>query len=491
MKGWAMENELDYFLKKAYDKWGERNYLFEKKSGSFVPITFKEFIDKVGYFSRYLLDKGYEGKFIGIYGKNSVNWMLCDVAIMGYVGSSVGLSKDLSYENLYYCIKKAELSLLIYDEEKETVVEKLKKDFPDINFLCMQKELEGCILEGKKNDSGLTPMPRGNKLPAKVVFTSGTTSFPKAVLLSTQNIFSGWRALAKRVPFGEKDRCYLFLPLNHTYGAIYNFLYSLIFGFEIYLCGNLSEMAQEMMQTKPTIFSGVPIIYERLYAGALAAGISLKTLMGGEMKYLFCGGARLSKELRESYVREGMLMMNAYGLSETSSTFCIDYPGETDLESVGTLDEYIDAKVIDPDEEGYGELAAKGDCIFLGYLKDEEATRAAFNEDGYFLTGDIGCIRNNKVYIKGRKDAKIVLPNGEKVLVKEIEGRVKSLNENVVTVKPYVRNNQLHVDIYVKDESLTCNVKLWEKLIEEFNNKATKYERIGSFEVKNSAGLLK
>ena len=73
------------------------------------------------------MDKGYEGKFIGIYGKNSVNWMLCDVAIMGYVGSSVGLSKDLSYENLYYCIKKAELSLLIYDEEKETVVEKLKK----------------------------------------------------------------------------------------------------------------------------------------------------------------------------------------------------------------------------------------------------------------------------------------------------------------------------------------------------------------------------
>jgi long-subunit acyl-CoA synthetase (AMP-forming) len=147
--------------------------------------------------------------------------------------------------------------------------------------------------------------------------------------------------------------------------------------------------------------------------------------------------------------------------------------------------------VIDPDEEGYGELAAKGDCIFLGYLKDEEATRAAFNEDGYFLTGDIGCIRNNKVYIKGRKDAKIVLPNGEKVLVKEIEGRVKSLNENIVTVKPYVRNNQLHVDIYVKDESLINNVKLWEKLIGEFNNRATKYERIGSFEVKNSAGLLK
>ena len=169
------------------------------------------------------------------------------------------------------------------------------------------------------------------------------------------------------------------------------------------------------------------------------------------MKYLFCGGAKLYPEVRNAYKEAGMYMMNAYALSETSSGFSIDYPGEEDMESVGTVFEDIDVVVLDPDEDGYGELAVKGDNIFIGYFNDEEATKAAFNEDGYFLTGDIGTVRNNKVYLRGRKDSQITLLNGENISVKRIEERVKEIHPCIVSVKPYMRDGQLCADIYVKD----------------------------------------
>ncbi len=487
-----MTNQLQSFLQQAYEKWGERDYLFEKKNDVFSPVTFASFIEQVNWLGTYLTRKGFQDQNIGIYGPNSVEWMIADIAIMCYVGCSVGLSKDWSYDNVVYAIKKCELSCLIYDERQVEFVEKLRKEFPQVTFISMQKDFAGCLKEGEKLCDGLFMIePKSDDVPAKVVFTSGTTSFPKAVLLSIRNVFSGWRSLRRRVPFGAQDRCYLFLPLNHTYGSIYNFIYSLVFGYEVYLAGSISDMAQEMMEVHPTIFSGVPVIYMRFYEAAKDSGVGLQTLFGGRMKYLFCGGAKLDPHVRDAYRAEGMYMMNAYALSETSSAFSIDYPNEEDMESVGTLFEDIDAVVFDPDEEGYGELAVKGDNVFQGYFHDDEATKAAFSEDGYFLTGDIGCIRDGKVYLKGRKDTRLTLPNGENVSAKMLEQRVCGLHESVSAAKVYVRNDKLTVDIYVKDRELLNDQDMWEKLVEELNSKVSRYERIGMFNLYSSEKLLK
>ena len=487
-----MSNQLEKVLREDYEKWGSRNYLYEKKDGVFVPITFAGFIEKVNYLAAYLNARGLYGKNIGIYGPNSIEWMISDVSIMCYVGCSVGFNKDWSYDNVVYSIDKSELACLIYDERQGEIIDRLKKEYPDMAFISVQKDFENCIAEGKAMTEGLFTVPaRPDDVPAKVVFTSGTTSFPKAVLLSVGNVFSGWRSLGRRVPVGVDDICYLFLPLNHTYGSIYNFIYSLVFGFEIYLAGSISEMAQEMMQIHPTIFSAVPIIYMRFYDASVSGGISLATLFGGRMKYLFCGGAKLYPEVRNAYKEAGMYMMNAYALSETSSGFSIDYPGEEDMESVGTVFEDIDVVVLDPDEDGYGELAVKGDNIFIGYFNDEEATKAAFNEDGYFLTGDIGTVRNNKVYLRGRKDSQITLLNGENISVKRIEERVKEIHPCIVSVKPYMRDGQLCADIYVKDSEAPSDPGEWDRLVEDLNSNISRYERIQQYNIYSSTRLLK
>ncbi len=186
-----------------------------------------------------------------------------------------------------------------------------------------------------------------------------------------------------------------------------------------------------------------------------------------------------------------MYMMNAYALSETSSGFSIDYPGEEDMESVGTVFEDIDVVVLDPDEDGYGELAVKGDNIFIGYFNDEEATKAAFNEDGYFLTGDIGTVRNNKVYLRGRKDSQITLLNGENISVKRIEERVKEIHPCIVSVKPYMRDGQLCADIYVKDREAPSDPGEWDRLVDDLNSNISRYERIQQYNIYSSTRLLK
>ena len=487
-----MSNTLEQYLKDDLEKWGSREYLHEKKENGYETVTFAEFIEKVNYFAAYLNDKGFNDKNIGIYGPNSIPWMISEISIMCYTGLAVGFSKDWSYDNIVYSVKKCELDCLIYDERQEEFVSQLKEEFPDLTYISIQNDFDRCVEEGKKLSKGLfTLTPRPEDTPAKVVFTSGTTSFPKAVLLSIKNVFSGWRSLARRIDAGADDVCYLFLPLNHTYGSIYNFIYSLVFGFQVYLTYKIPEMAQEMMEIHPTIFCGVPLVYMRFYEASRTMGIPLKTLLGGRMKFLYCGGAKLTAEVRQAYVDQGMYMMNAYALSETSSGFSIDYPGEEDLESVGTLLEDIDAKVIDPDEDGYGELAAKGDYIFCGYMNDEEATKAAFTDDGYFLTGDVGCIRNNKVYLRGRKDTRITLSNGENVSVKMLEERIIKLHESVAAAKVYIRNDELCTDIYIKDKSILADESLWSSLIEKLNESVSKFERRGKYNLYGAENLLK
>ncbi|SCW26973.1 Long-chain acyl-CoA synthetase (AMP-forming) [Ruminococcaceae bacterium YRB3002] len=484
-----MNNQLNDFLVDDYKKWGSRPYLHEFCDGGFKTETFGGYIEDINYLASYLLSKGYKGKSIGIYSPNSIPWCIFDIAVMNYVGISVGLSKEWTSDNLVYAIDKCDIVCLFYGKVLEDKVNAVKDRFPGTEFVCIEDEWDNCIARGKELTEELFSLePQDPDVPAKIVFTSGTTSFPKAVMLSINNVFSGYKSLGRRVQIEPEDICYLFLPLNHTYGSIYNFIYSLVYGYEIYLARDTSKMAQEIMTIRPTVFSAVPLVYMKFYEGARAMGISLKQILGGRMKYTFCGGARLAPEIRDQYMAEGFYLMNAYALSETSSGFSIDYPGDEILDSVGTLFEDVDACVKDPDEDGWGELAIKGDNIFKGYYKDDEATKAVFSDDGYFLTGDIGKIENNHVYVRGRKDTRITLINGENISTSLISERVKSLSDKVVHVKVYIQNEYLTCDIYIESDALDLD---WDALIEDLNGRVPKYERIMRYNIRDKRELLK
>lgn len=481
-----MTNELNEFLKEDYSKWGEREYLEEFGTGK--KVTFAAFIEKVNYLAQWFIDNGYKDKNIGIFSPNSIAWMITDIAVMNYVGMAVGLSKDWVGENLIYAIDKCDIACLLYGKANEAVVDSVRDKFPSIRFICIEEEFDQMIEEGKASSAGLFSLePKDPESPAKVVFTSGTTSFPKAVMLSIQNCFSSHKALSRRINLKEDDLCYLFLPLNHTYGSIFNFMYSLVFGYKIVLADKIPEMAQEMMAIKPTAFSAVPLVCQKFMDGAKAMNVPIKALLGGRLRYFFCGGATLPLEMRRTYASEGIILMNAYALSETASGFAIDYPDEDDPDSAGTVLEDFEVKVFDPADDGYGELAIKGCNVFCGYYKDEEATRKVMTDDGFFLTGDIGKIVNNKVYLRGRKDTMITLANGENISSNKIASKVKALSPDIRQVKVYVREGKLTCDIYAPATSSED----YDRMIAELNGTLPKFERISSFTVMDSAGLIK
>lgn len=483
-------NELEKFLRADYEKWKDLPYLHEMVDGKYVGITFGEFIEKVNYLGTYFVNNGYKGRNIGIYSPNSIAWMIADVAIMNYVGLSAGLAKDWMGDNLDYAIGKCEISCMLYSKAVEDRLEAVMAKYKDVEFICIEDEFDNMLEKGKSECKELFALePVDEDKPAKIVFTSGSTSFPKAVMLSVKNIYSSYEALGRRIQVDTNDVCYLFLPLNHTYGSIFNFLYSLVFGYSIYLTGDIKNMAQEMMMVKPTVFCAVPLVCVKFCEGAKAMNVPLQMLLGGRMRYLFIGGSCLPYDIRQAFIDAGINPMNAYALSETSSGFSIDYPDVTDMDSAGTLLEYVDAKVIDPDEDGIGELAIKGPNIFHGYLNDPEATARAFDKDGYFLTGDLGKIVGTMVYVKGRKDTMLVLPNGENVSSKRICEKVKSADPRIASVKAYIRDGYLTCDIFVNGKE---NIEGdWQAVIDNVNSDLSKFEMIRKFNVADIGSLLK
>ncbi len=402
-------------LKNAYKKWQNKPFVYEKNLEKYEYITFGEFIEHAVYFAEALLDSGLTDENILVIGKNSIKWMIADVAIASFVGSSTGLGANSDYKKVESVIDKLKPKAIVYDCADETIMKELEANYNTIVFVSLKEDYDKLIDIGKKlnmqRSSLLDFDSRDDTAFIKGVLTSGTTGEPKIVMLSQKNIFFGWRYLTMRTPLEERDRCYLFLPLYHTYGVIYNFIYSFLSGMSIYLSSSISNIVEELVEVRPTVFSGVPYIYEKIYQ---VTNGDVSTVFGNHVRYLFNAGAKLSATLKRKYRKCGLHIISAYALSETAASLSIGYPQDNEVDSQGTIFEDLDVIIDDPNEQGYGEVFVKGDNLFLGYYGDVEATKQSFSAEGYFMTGDIGRIDDkNRIFIIGRTDNKVSMPNGK------------------------------------------------------------------------------
>lgn len=474
-------------LLENYFKWKDRDYVFEKVDERFQATTYGEFLEKSHMLAGYLLKQGLSGKKIMIYGENSPALMMADLAVLEYVGISVWISKEWTGDEVAGTLDFLDISCIIFGEEKRGIVEGATQNYPEI--LCIStvdfEKIWGeecASLTGSQTALLEQLEPQPQDVCCKIVFSSGTTAAPKAAMLSKKNIFAGVESLYRRCPFHEGDVDYLFLPLNHTYGGIYNFLYSLIFGFSIYLCSDISKIGQELLEVRPTLFCGVPAIFRRLYEGY---GAHIGQAFGDRIQYLFCGGASFEEEIRKAYIDAGLHFMGAYALSETASTFAIQYPDDPDTSCAGTIAEDLDVKIIDADSDGVGEVVVKGDNVFMGYANDPVLTEKVFTEDGYFKTGDLGYIvpdeRNGgqKLYITGRCKKILIGENGENVEPGHLERLIEEKNKNINKAFMCIKDGKLGCVLYLKEPE----DRDWQAFFDEINETLPKYERIKHFSV--------
>ena len=463
---------LQKIFQENYKRWKTKEYIFEKKEGVYQAVTYGWFMESVQKFAEYLLQNGWQNKSVIIYGPNSKEWMVADLAVLAHTGISVGVSNEWKYEDVKHTIEFLKSEILVYDIEKEDVVNELKREFPELHCICMQKEMSDVTVE----EAEAVCVPQAEDTCCKIVFSSGTTADPKGVMLSLKNIFFGYASLTRRCPFNEEDVDYLFLPLSHTYGGIYNFLYSLISGYSIYLCSGMQYLSEEIREVSPTIFCGVPLVYRRFYE---AAGENLKYCFGNRIAYLFCGGASFDKGIRKAYHEAGLNMMEAYALSETASSLAIAYPFDKDFESSGTIFEDIEVKVQEPNENGIGEILVRGDNVFLGYVNAPEETKRCFTSDGFFKTGDLGYLSENKVYITGRNKKILIGENGENVDAEELECLLLKKDNNINAAKVFLKDNMLCCSLYLKEETDTD----WDAFWNDFNKELPKYKHIKNYKI--------
>ncbi|MBE7018894.1 MAG: long-chain fatty acid--CoA ligase [Ruminococcaceae bacterium] len=461
------EYNIDALLKRGKEQFGTRKYIYEKHQGKFVAKKYADFVFDVYAFASLLMEKGLSDCNIGLYGPNSYLYMVADIAVMGYVGTCVAISKEWKYYDLENTVTKLKLSAILYDSSKEEEIRPLKAVFPTVLFICLNE-----IKHLKEQRQ--SPAPRNPQECSKIVFSSGTTGIPKAIMLSQQNMFANWENLYKRAPLNCEDTCYLFLPLHHVYAGISVFLYSLITGMQIYLCSDTQNIFQEIQQIRPTVFCAVPLIYEKAYRICKSENIRPSDLFGGRMKFLFSGGAFFKPEIRKFLKDDGINQLHSYGLSETSSIICVEYSNQNDFESVGTIFENLDVKIKHPDENGIGEITVRGENVFLGYYRKN--LQDTFDKDGYFHTGDIGYIQNNKIYLCGRKKRMILMSNGENVYPDEIEELLME-HESINKAKVFEKDHKIVAQLYV-NQQINC-----ETVIQTINQKLPKYSIITDFEM--------
>lgn len=484
-------NENAFILKHTFDK--EVNY---------EEITYKRFLEEINQFGTGLISSGLKGKRIAVIGKNSYEWALTYFAIQCGVGVIVPLDKGLPIDEIEYSLIKSKADAIIFDIEYLDTMQKLKdKKSTNIQkYICMQTvdpdtDIGKSFANFKCNtiadfiSIGASQLAKGNTkfinseinpdAMSLILFTSGTTSLAKAVMLTQTNILNSCNGVSRIIDVTPKDTSLAILPFHHTFGAL-SLMYFLAGGSCNVFCDGLRHIQENLVEYDVTAFICVPLLLEAMHKKIITtiqkAGKTKKVEFAvklsqfllkfkidirrilfkdiitnlGNLRMAISGASALDKKVEEDFNNWGILTAQGYGLTETAPVLTGPILNKHKFGSAGTSIPHVEVKIDNPDEKGIGEIIAHGPNVMLGYYENEEATNDVIY-DGWFHTGDLGYLDDDGwLFITGRKKNVIVLKNGKNVFPEELEVCVNKL--------PYVTESMVFG--YPKDDDLVVSVKI-------------------------------
>lgn len=438
-----------------------------RKEFNYEEITYNRFRDETIYFGTALLKEGHAGKRIAIIGKNRYEWMIAYFSTLSGVGTCVPLDKGLPYEEVESSLIRSKSEVLVFDKEHLPQIERMKAEgnVPTTTFICMD-EIEGYKSINEYMAEGKEAFEAGydeyTKLPIDInevnllLFTSGTTSMAKAVMLSPRNLMSNLEALDKVVKMYPTDVSMAFLPYHHTFGSMGQLL-MLSRGVKSAFCDGLRYLQQNLVEYKVSVFFCVPLLIESVYkkvmatvekegkAGKVAFGMKLTGFLGkfgidirrkvfkevldklgGDIRFVISGAAAIDPEALKGFRSFGIDAIQGYGMTEASPVITCETLKENKVGSIGKPLPGVDVAIFEPNEEGVGELIARGENVMHGYYENEEET-ANVLVDGWLHTGDLAYEEDGYIFICGRKKSVIVLKNGKNVYPEELEVLINNL----------------------------------------------------------------
>ena len=508
-------------VEKRYETFGEDIAFKYKEKSEIKEISYQQFVQDIKAIAEVILDS--DVKRVAVIGNNRYEWCVTYLGVTTAGRVIVPLDKALTDKEIEKLLKRSGADAVVYEEKYEKAVEEAINQGCEINYkICMDRLPKENVLffqdlleKGRKiREAGKTKYESVTIQEDEMyimLFTSGTTNEPKAVMLSQKNICSNICAIADHVKVYRTDTLLSFLPIHHTFECSITFLYGTYNGATVAFCEGLRYIADNLKEFKVTIFVAVPLVLEtmakkiqkaiadsgkkplidkmmKLSKGLLKCKIDLRKKLfkpvlkqfDEYLRVVFYGAAPMDKVTIEWYNALGIDLIQGYGLTESSPVITAESDQRKRPGSIGIPLNNIEVKIDNPDKDGVGEILAKGPNIMLGYYENEEATKKAL-QDGWLHTGDFGYIdEDGFVYITGRQSDIIVLRNGKNIYPQEIEFLINKL--------PYVAENMVYARNKTKTDTVLCAKIVYNKdnLEAHFGEKTQKeYEKLVWADVKN------
>jgi len=426
-------DSMDQLIRTSYDEFKDITGIYEKIDGQFVGRTFGEFYTDIRSLSEKLLGMGLQGKNIMIYGCNSYNWMVAYLAITAYVGIVIPIDKEWKTNDINHVLSVIDIDFILYSDCLKENLE--GTNGPRAN---LENETTDLINQGATLDVKRKENQTNNNRVCTIMFTSGTTATPKKIELTERNLVANGHEMGKLFTVSANDRYIVSLPLSHIATILGVFIYPVSMGANMYIPNDFKEMGEDLKLVRPTVFYGVPRIFEKIWEAIpedkqsqIKKGIKISNLLmkigidkrkkifaefhkslGGAVRFAYSGSANIDDELIGIFDDMGLPILQAYGMTETSAIVACDSINHYRLGSVGKVLGNQECKIIEQDETGVGEICVKGNNI----------AQCAVGDDGYLHTGDLGYLgKDGYLYIVGRKKRMIKLSNAKNVYPDELE----------------------------------------------------------------------
>lgn len=536
----------------AREKYSDNIFMLEKftPKGDFTEITYKEFAEDVIALGTALTKKyNLKDERVVIIGENTYHWYVSYMAMLCGVGIAVPVDKELPVNEIENVIKRARATAVIYSTKKADVIKKVEDKLPQVKYFMQMNSdekligrevgLNTVINQGKqiveKGDNSFIKIEVDPEEFKVLIFTSGTTSNSKGVMLCNRNLAQNINAVNPYVKIHETDRFFSILPLHHTYESTIGFLLPVARGSSIAVCQGLKYIVPNLKETKPTALLAVPLLIENLYkkinqtidkSGKTAmvnsmmqitnalknVGVDIKKTvfkeiyenLGGKLRFVVSAAAPIDPKVGKWMQDLGIIFLQGYGLTETAPIAALTPQYDTRVGSAGKAVTCAELKIDNPNEKGEGEVLIKSETLMLGYYEDQKATDEVIETDEHgnrwFHSGDVGYLdKDGFLYITGRIKNVIVTQNGKNIYPEEIElmlGDIPEIKECMVYGKEVEGEKELIITAKVipnleeiqkehKGELTDEQIHdiIWEK-IKEVNHKLTSYKAIKKLEIK-------
>lgn len=441
-----------------------------------------------------------KGDKIALCAKNTARWGVTFLAVNAYEAVIVPILADFHPDSVSHLTDHSDSVILFTDKEiwdklDVKAMPKIKgavnvDDFsllyaPDAQFKAAFEGMDEAFAEKFANgfSTGDVSFPTDNFSDLAVInYTSGTTSAPKGVMLTYGNLSASIEYGHVHVPVYQGDSLVSMLPMAHVYGMVYEFLYPLSGGSAVYFLGKTpapSLLLKAMKDVRPYMICTVPLVMEKIYKSSLKPVLSkwhiraliaipgvnkiifnkmrsgLDTAFGGKVRHYIMGGAALNPEVEKWFRRIGLHYTVGYGMTEAAPLLAYEDWSRYAQGSCGKIIDCIEARIDSDDPQHIaGEIQAKGANITIGYYKNEEANKAAFTEDGFLHTGDLGVIdKAGNVFIRGRSKSMILSANGQNIYPEELEAVIN--NQDYVSESIVVdRSGKLVALVYLDSDAM-------------------------------------